>query len=226
MPRVATLTFTHTRDNDVAYHVFKHADRYADASFWCIESKDAGMVAPPNVEVLVRDFPRRGNLNGRECVDAMAAVGLEILDRGFDVIVKADSDACVLDFGWARSPLPDDRPRLAGIRLTAGVSGACYRYNRPAAEAVRRYCRPENYIPLSVPGRANEPEDLTFHAAVNAASGVVDVLPASRMTWWNDKAMAWPVQIPDCHVLYLCNGKAVYRDLIELAYAGDAAWRS
>jgi hypothetical protein len=62
---------------------------------------DAGDPVPviEGAEVITTSFKRRGNLNGKECVEGILATLLAVAD-GDEYVLKLDSDTMVLGMGW------------------------------------------------------------------------------------------------------------------------------
>lgn len=120
--------------------------------FWCVEPSDANLVPPEGVELLVRDFPRNRNLNGWDCVEGMTAVYAELFARGFETVIKRDSDTRVLrPQGMAvppgRAMLGVSKPMLPSWQLF----GACYAVSpmclEPIAKAIAAKAYHDNRVP-------------------------------------------------------------------------------
>lgn len=74
-----------------------HEPHPAALRVWCVSRGEEDVVPPPGVLLWVRDFDRRGNLNGWECVAGMLAVFEEMAGLGCSLIIKRDSDTRILD---------------------------------------------------------------------------------------------------------------------------------
>ena len=95
--KIACLTFTFPRDYELAA---RHATTLpADwEKIWCVESRDASSAhaaAPAGTEILVADFPRGKTLRENAAIHGMRHVFLDLVARGFDGIVKLDSDTAL-----------------------------------------------------------------------------------------------------------------------------------
>lgn len=67
---------------------------------WVVESKDKDLPVPAGVRLVVRDFPRGGQLRYFEALVGMREVFLEAAEEmgEQDLLVKLDSDTCIFNF--------------------------------------------------------------------------------------------------------------------------------
>lgn len=206
----AALIYTVTKDNTKALF-FSAQQLGVDAIFWCVETKDKDMVVPHNVTLLVEDFSRGGNLNGKVFLLNHARILRKIFDMGYDLVAKIDSDSLILNSSML-DPLPTDVPALRGMRLNGVLSGGAYVVNALMPDAIERFIADHDFPPNPVKtwdgfsqkverlsysysgpvrnmGRwTDSAEDLCVHRAVIHANGYLDYLAQARMFWLNSDA--------------------------------------
>lgn len=127
---------------------------------------------PARVELWRCDFNRGGTLRGNDAIRGMRAVFKVVAQRGFDCIVKLDSDTalfeprafsapiefCNCDFAYIRR-----NEEEGSSRLTA--NGCCYAMS---ARALARICDNEIFFPNGIPEQFGGHEDLIFSAFLTA----------------------------------------------------------
>lgn len=72
------------------------------------------------------DFPRRGNLNGQECILGILHEFKKSLKRKKDIAVKLDCDTLILGTDWLQKFIADKNALITGADDRGCVYGMCY----------------------------------------------------------------------------------------------------
>ena len=89
---------------------------------------------PAGVYYRQTSFPRRGNLNGGECIAGMVKEYARIVaEGGYDWVVKVDCDTVVNDLEWLRGIDPGKVLQVGTSHEVAFNSGSCYAVSRLGA---------------------------------------------------------------------------------------------
>lgn len=120
---------------------------------------------PAGVSYIHTDFDRRGNLNGRVCVEAMLAVMHDAArETGADCVVKLDCDTVVNSLDWI-----DLTQTMSGWQLAPDkdyCSGMCYAIRAEALEGMHAWAH-NNARLLAY----NVPEDIGMGLVCHAVDG-------------------------------------------------------
>lgn len=132
------------------------------AVHFVVESRDAHLVAPPSVQILVRDFPRGRNLWGIEAIAGVADTLADLAGNNGRV-VKMDSDCLLVDpFCLAEGDVAGmahrESPR-AVVGLAYGLSAKAAQEGREGVRtAIAKGCRPYSEC-ATITSLANRWED-------------------------------------------------------------------
>lgn len=155
----------------------------------CMQFIDAGATGYAQ-----SSFPRNGNLNGRDCVLGVVST-LARNARKNDIVVKLDSDTCLLDGGWIKRMQRNHLLLHAtGFKIPSGhlrrqMYGLCYALKGEAlTDIYNRLLSDAHLIP------ENAPEDIAISecAMENFQPSSIQLdepwskeCPSSKWTAWN-----------------------------------------
>lgn len=94
--KICTVVFTYPGDYPKAIRLTQNMKTHVDDVFFCIESKHKNVPLPDWVTPLIIDFDRCVQLHGTQAIIGMKNVYSLLIDRGYDAIIKLDSDTLVL----------------------------------------------------------------------------------------------------------------------------------
>lgn len=140
--RIAVLTFTYPKDAGKA--VISHSMLPKDWDhYWCIESKDKDMPFPEGVKPLILDFPRGQHLNVVESIEGMQRAYIQLIDMGYDVVIKMDSDVSLFKPQCFVDPIINSGVDFCYVRRTPDeckeglCNGSCYAMSKKAINQLR-----------------------------------------------------------------------------------------
>lgn len=142
--RIAVVFFTYGGDEDLLRLAVEGAKRLqgregCTVDIYVYDQADRPLSEPPpGVEYTRTTFDRGGNLNGLECVDAMAAI-YAALGWYYDWIIKADSDAIIRDLDWVLAFDPTATSMVGSSHKgQKHIHGSCYAVSADGAQAMQR----------------------------------------------------------------------------------------
>lgn len=140
--RIAIAFFSYAVDEDLLRLAVQGAKRLQGRNgctidIYVYDQDDRPLSAPPEgVEYTRTTFNRGGNLNGLECVEAMAAI-YAALGMYYDWIIKADSDAMIRDLEWVLAFDPAATSMVgSSYREQKHIHGSCYAVSADGAQAM------------------------------------------------------------------------------------------
>ena len=135
--KIAVLTFTYPKDAGKAVIANSMLPKEWD-HFWCIESKDKDMPVPEGVKLLVMDFPRGQHLNVKESIFGIQRAYIKLVDMGYDVVIKMDSDVALFKPHCFADPIINSGVDFCYVRRTPDeckeglCNGSCYAMSKRA----------------------------------------------------------------------------------------------
>lgn len=187
---------------------------------WIVESKDADLVPPAGVDLLVKDFPRGLNLAGQAAILGIAEILAEQASQ-YGRVIKIDSDCLVLD--WEPF-LAGDLAGMAYKNHILSAYGLAYALSEKAAKAALDTLRRVSRLGAVFAG-----EDICITSAALTGGGQDARLPFGAFWETNFKKQNPPAGVVAIH----CGGSVfvkredAHRVTAEMVRLGDllGAWR-
>lgn len=93
--RSCALVFTYPGDYERAVYCIQPLVDKVDSIFFCIESEHTDFPLPSWVTPIIADFNRCSSLHGAEAIFGVKSVYKMLNERGYDCILKVDSDTMI-----------------------------------------------------------------------------------------------------------------------------------
>lgn len=160
-----------------------------------------------NTAYIKSNFERKGNLNGKECIQGMTDIYIELLNKyNFDIIIKADADCFIVGLSWL-APLMNGY-NMAGFQCCNGLycTGVCYALDKQAIIGIQEYIQHNDIEPH---GGYHLAEDLSFTLLV--------LLSGNKVNMLNNKEKLFCLPMLNEYV----NSPAVFRSCCGVVHLGQ-----
>lgn len=218
--KICAVVFTYPGDYPKAIRLTQNMKDYVDDIFFCIESKHKDVPLPNWVTPLVFDFDRCFQLHGTEAIIGMKKVYTQLIDNGYDAVIKLDSDTLVLRPDQFITPLELGSDFVYIKRYTKTkegehvrrCNGCCYALSANAVKLLNEY--PSNIFD-AVMYQNDRHEDMVFSTLLTNIPEVHIHEVNKSKVWWS----VMPYRKSDCIVCHFgyCDIARIDEELKQFA---------
>ena len=133
--RIAICFFSYNKDAELLKQALRGVKRLREKNLedtidaYVVDDHNAPLeqeLLPEWVNYTQTTFDRRRNLNGLECIQGMLSVFADLVSKGYEWVIKADSDTYINNLEWLRALDPNRIAHVGSCHVLDYSSGACY----------------------------------------------------------------------------------------------------
>lgn len=144
--RIAICFFSYNKDTELLKQALRGVKRLREKNLedtidvYVFDDNNAPLereILPEWVNYAQTTFDRRRNLNGLECIQGMLSVYADLISKGYEWVIKADSDTYINNLEWIRALDPSRIAHAGSCHVHDYSSGACYALSSSGVAALQ-----------------------------------------------------------------------------------------